>query len=117
MSGAGVPQLARGFVSNAIPHGEIKVVLAVHGKGSIEREQDFAGIAEIHAWKVLRTQNVHDGYREQSRANTMGTDIQQIHGKVLVIQPTITERVATKLTRGNKPPVRLHPVIERRGQQ
>lgn len=48
MAGAPVGKMAAGFVEDAIPHGEIHVVVRLHREGGVEAGQHLAWFFEIH---------------------------------------------------------------------
>src|SRR5207249_619250 len=94
-----------------------KVVLTFHRKRAAQRRQDLAWIAEIRAREGLGAQNVHDRDGEQGCADAVGTNIQQVNGEVIRVEPVIAEGIPAQLTGRNEAPVGVNFARQGRRQE
>ena len=105
MSGVGIGQLAGLAVEHAVPDGEVQAVVLLHLERAVERGSTCGRIAKVDVGQRPRANGVHRGHREQRRFHPVAADVEQEHRQVIVVQPVITEGVATELHRGDEPPV------------
>ena len=68
--------------------------MLVHEEGGVQPLQHLAGVAEVGVGQRLRPQHVQGRNREQRGAHAVAAHIQQIDGKMVVVEPMIPKRIA-----------------------
>ena len=117
MTAAGVEKFAGGPVINAVPDGEVFVVVLGHGKGAVEPGQDRAGITKVDAAQALGAEDIQDGTAEERGADPVAGDIEEIEREGFTIERMITEAVAAEMRTGQVAPLGGDRTGERVGQK
>ncbi len=91
MPSARIAQPSCRAVVDAVPDGEIEIVLAVHLKRLIQRAQHRFRRAEIGVQQGAGAEGIGGGDGEQRGADAVAADVQQVDGEVLSVNPVITE--------------------------
>ena len=117
LAAAGKGQHPQWLMIDAIPDGEIFVVVAAHRERAIEALQNGTGIVKIGDRKELGAQDVEDRNGKQGRANAMARDIEQVEGERFGVEPVIAKAVAAEVRARQIAPVGLDRPSERFGEQ
>jgi hypothetical protein len=96
MTAAGVGKTPARALVNAVPDGEVQVVLPLHREGRVQTAQYVAWSAEIAGDQTMRPQDVDRGYGKQRSRDAVAAHIQKIDSEVILVEPVITERVSTE---------------------
>jgi hypothetical protein len=71
--------------------------LLFHWKGLVEGGKDLLGYPEIRIGERLRPEHVEGRYGKQGRSYPVVAHIEEVHGKIILVYPVVTERIAAQL--------------------
>ena len=116
MAGGRIAQAAGGPMIDAVPDGEVQLVVMFHLVGLVQRAEHFLRQAEVGVPQGAGAQRVGDGDRQQGGADAVTADVQEVEREVLGIDPVVAERVSAELGGRNEPPVDRERLGDRRRQ-
>ena len=93
VSTAGKVQFTGAAIVDAIPDGEIKIVVLFHLECFVKCRQHAFRNPEVGVRQCLGSDGVERRNRQKGRADPVPADIEKIHGKGIFIKPVITETV------------------------
>lgn len=100
---------ARTAVEDAVPQGEVEVVVLLHRERLVHRRRDGGGVGDVHAGQPARAKRVERGDPVQRRAHSVAADVDQRDREVIVVEPAVREGVATEMGGGLEAPFRDDP--------
>src|SRR5262245_11398391 len=71
----------------------------------IQSGKNRSRIVEVRIIERKRVQRMHNSDRKESGPNSMATNIQEIHRKVIFIQPPISEGISSQVDRRQELPI------------
>ena len=74
-----------------VPDGEKHIVMIFHFKNLVEFSQNLAGISKIHMVQGFGPQCIDNGYGQKGCPDPVSAYIQQVHGKMIRVDPVVTE--------------------------
>src|SRR5262245_855235 len=100
-------------IVDAVPDGEVAVVVPIHLKHCVQCGQDFHRIAEVGRRQGTLAQHVQDTDRQHRRTDAVSSDIDQIEGELTIVEASVTQRVAAKPRRRLQDPLSANrPVLQ-----
>ena len=114
MTTRGVAQFVAVLVIHPVPKREVAVVVPLHLKRLVQPGQNLPGIQEVGSGQSPGADDVDRRDRQQSGSDSVTAHVEQIDGKMIFIQPMITERVSPHLGRGQIGPLNAKGPIRRR---
>lgn len=97
VAAAGVEEVSGGFVVDAVPEGEVHLVLFFHVEGFVHAGEDGGGVEEVDACEALGAEDVDGGDGEEGGADAMAADVEEVEGEVVVVDPVVAKGVAPEV--------------------